>query len=276
MPRWRWIALLGFVPLLTGCFAFRSLPPEVERPLWRPTDEIPPEQKNCVYTFVFGTLDFLDAGQTDALRGHLIEMGFVKTYHGQSHHLSYFATKLREIAAHCPEAKFAIIGYSTGASSAAELAIEARKADIPVELLLFLEPAATCRSCDDTLAGHVMTIRGDGGIFGCTPTTCGELALIENAHRSAVPTHEVTMEILERELMLIAFGVSLPPRIDHPKKPLVEPFPPPRQTPRHVKPLPAEWRFLQPYGGLGAEVKVVEELPPSPGEKLPAPREANP
>ena len=276
MPRWRWIAILGLAPMFTGCLAFNARPPELERPLWRPSDEIPPEQKNCVYTFVFGTPDLLDAGQTCVLRDQLISLGFVKTYYGHSHHLSYFAGKMREIAANCSTAKFAIVGYDSGTISAAELAVEARKADVPVELLVFLDPARICEGCDATLARQVMTIRGDGGLFGHTPPTCGDVVIIEDAPHSAIPAHEVTVEVLERELMLIAMGTDLPRRLDLPRKPLVEPFPPPRQTVRRPKTLPAEWRFLEPYGGLGNGFQSGANLPQHQPEVLPEPRVVGP
>ncbi|WP_157369775.1 hypothetical protein [Zavarzinella formosa] len=274
MPRRCWITLLGLVPMFTGCIAFRSMPPEVERPLWRPSDEIPPEQKNCVYTFVFGTLDPFDSGHTCGLRDHLIHMGFEKTYFGQSPHLSYFAEKMREIAAHCPAARFAIAGYDTGAVPAAELAVEARKAGIAVELLVFLEPAAHHKGCDDFPAGHVITIRGNDSLFGLTPADHGELVVAENAHRSSIPTHAITIEVMERELCLIAMGVEMPGRLIEPKQPLVKPFSAPRNTPRRVTPLPAEWRFLEPYGAWGMNISNAGPSSMTNPETLPPPRVA--
>ncbi len=271
MPRRCWIALLGLAPLCTGCFAFRTLPPELERPLWRPADEIPPEQKNCVYTFVFGTLDVFDHGNPASLRDHLTHLGFVKTYYGQSPHLSYFAAKLREIAAACPQARFAVIGYDAGAAAAADLAAEARMAGVSVDLLVFVEPHSLPGGCDESLAAHVVTIHGDGDLFGVAPA-CGEVVPIENTHRSAVPNHCVTIEVLERELTLIAMGVAIPPRVDPPKVPLVDPFPAPRKTARRVLPLPAEWRFLEPYGSPKTIAQPAESLPTPATEGLPSPR----
>jgi len=272
MPCRRWITLLGFVPLLAGCVAFREMPPELERPLWRPSDEIPPERKNCVYTFVFGTLDIFDKGHPSSMRDHAIHLGFVKTYFGQSPHLSYFAAKIREIAAHCPTARFAVVGFDNGAAPAAELAVEARKAGVFVDLLVFVEPFLLPDGCNENLAGHVVTIHGNGGLHGITAPTCGEVVRIDDANHSAVPNHRVTIEVLERELTLIAMGVALPPRSDPPKLPLVEPMPAPRKTPRRVLPLPAEWRFLEPYRGFETGSKPVDPPTMNNPQLLPHPR----
>lgn len=256
------ISLFGLVPLLTGCFAFQMRPPEIERPLWRPSDEIPPEQKNSVYTFVFGTLDVFDSGCTSGLRDYIVHLGYGKTYFGQSVHLSYFAQKMRDIAASCPDARFAIVGYSSGSVPASELAVEANKVGIPLELLVFIDPSSMCTGCDEALATRVLTINKANHMLGWVPLSCGEEVLIESGHHNGIPTHPVTIEVMERELNLIAMGIGLPPRVDLPRQPMVPAFPPPRKTTPKMAPLPAEWQFLDPFR---------KNILPNEGTKLPQP-----
>ena len=230
MFRFTLLTLCAGLPVLTGCLNFAHPTPVYRPEEWRPADELPNESKSCVYVFLFNGPDPLGYCNVAGIRDHLNQIGFGKTYFGQALHLSYFAEKIRFIAANCPEARFVIIGYDTGACEARTLACKAKQAGINLDLLLFLEPRGIS-SVAAELATHTITIRGtDCGWLGAGNDYAGDVVRLEGVHKLCVPSHADTLNILERELTLIGMAVSFPPRNDPPKKPLIEPFPAPRET----------------------------------------------
>ena len=60
-----------------------------------------------------------------------------------------------------------------------------------------------------------------------------------------MPAHPFTLELVEREAVLLAMGVPIPPRRPAPAVVLVPPMPAPRDTRPAPKELPPEWQFLR-------------------------------
>jgi hypothetical protein len=253
---------VALLPALTGCLHFAHPVPPVALEDWRPADDLTPESKNCVYVFLFNGHDPLGYCNMAGIRNYLHDIGFVKTYYGQAAHLSYFAAKMRELNRHCPESRFVIVGFDYGAETAQDLAVEAKKAGIPIELLVYLEPQGTV-PVYDPLANQVFTVRGKGPLFGSTDVIgAGDEVILEGISKAHVPTHPETLALLERELTLLAMTIGFPPHIVEEPKPLVDPIPAPREKNPRPKAIPPVWRMPTSYWGNTPRNGPTEMLPP--------------
>ena len=260
--------LLAGLPFVGGCLNFAHPLSQPCHEVWRPADDLPTESKNCVYVFIFNGLDPLEYSNMSGVRDHLHDLGFGKTYYGQDLHLSYFAEKLRYIHERCPSARFAIIGYDSGAVAAQSLAREGAKAGIPIDLLAYLEPDGVTPHYGENLAGNTITIWGESSQFCPKPVLGNDVYRLVSVGKSAIPSHPQTLGILERELTIIGMAAPVLPRLNEPRVPLVDPFPPPRSTKPNPKSLPPAWNFVRPYESWANAVPVPVAVP----EILPQPR----
>jgi hypothetical protein len=273
-PMVRRLLLLGcLLPFMAGCLHLAHKP-IVDTDCWRASDEIPQVSKDCVYVFMFNDHDPMHMGDLDLTRDYIQDLGFGKTFYGYPLHVGFFADKMRLIHANCPQARFAIIGFQGGAAAAQKLAGEAAISDIPIDFMLYLSPKSVASQDEYVLSERTITIWGEvacGNKYDCGE---GEKIFLEGAHSMMLPTNPEVLNILERELTLIGFGVPMPSRHDRPTEPLVKPIPAPRKTAARPKPLAPEWQFLRPFG----TPVTLATLPstPQPSESLPPPREVSP
>src|SRR5262249_28089987 len=88
--------LFSLLPALAGCTHFVIKPPcaEFER---RPSDAAAEESKSCVYIFLIDPLNPFEGGGLSPMCEELHKLGFGKTFHGRSVHVSYFVEKMRSI-----------------------------------------------------------------------------------------------------------------------------------------------------------------------------------
>jgi hypothetical protein len=255
--------LFSLLPALAGCTHFVIKPPcaEFER---RPSDFAAQESKSCVYVFLIDPLNPFEGGDLSPMCEELHKLGFGKTFHGRSVHVSYFVEKMRSINGHCGTARFVVVGFRGGADAAQELADRATAEGLPVVRAILLEPnSARATDPDAAVPTFVMTAE--------------ELTAADAAHSpesdhvvkvSELPRHPRTLALIERELTLVALGIPPKPRPEAVRVVLVPPMPSPRNTPANPQPLPQEWQFLRP--------KSPWERPPptspEPTEPLPLPK----
>ena len=248
--------LLLALPLAPGCTHFTH---GTDDCVLRPRTPCPEESKACVYVFLFDTYNPLSSGNLVGLRDHLHEMGFGKTYYGWPHHVDHFLAELQLVQAERPNARFAVVGFHRGATAARQFAAAASESGIMLDLAVYLEPGGLL-AWEEAEALHTFTIRA--------PDLIGHEGGPAHVSKSMVPTHPMTLDILERELTLLAMGVPPPPRRPPVRVNLVAPMPPPRETIPIPKELPPEWQYLRP--------RHPWETPPPPpvqgGETLPYPR----
>src|SRR5262245_295902 len=225
MSRRAFALLLAVLPVLAGCGHIYHVP--CDAPPWRPADTVPECNKAAVYVFVFDSFDPFAAGQMGEVRDHLQHLGFGKTYYGWPHHLNDFELEMGTVNAERPNARFAIIGYGTGANAARKLAAFAETLGIPVDVVIYLEPAGFDPQVDAVGAMNTFVVRNvDLG----ASSAVGGTFVGRHFHKSDVPTHPFTLELIEREMTLIGLSVDLPPRRPAPPVVLVPPMPAPRDV----------------------------------------------
>jgi hypothetical protein len=246
------------VPVLAGCVHFTHKSPD--HCAWRPSDEVPEQSKQCVYIFLFDTYNPLHSGQLAGVRDDIHHLGFGKTYYGWAHHTDHFLTEVQSVHSDRPNARFAVIGYGSACVAAREFAAAAADMGIVVDVSIYLEPHGLEPWDATESASSSFTLRSaDLG-----PPDSGH----GHAKGSSVTRHPFTLEVIERELTLMAMGIPPPPRPRPLRVVLVPPMPAPRETIPIPKELPPEWQFLRPRHPW-------DPLPPAPrygGETLPYPR----
>lgn len=252
---------LALLPALAGCTHFVHKPPcaEFER---RPSDYAAEESKSCVYVFL---VDPLVGGGLSPTCEHLDQLGFRKTYHGQSVHGSYFVEKMRAISGHCGSARFVVIGYRGGADAAQELADRAAAEGLPVVRAILLEPNSGLAT-DPDAATPVFVLRAEELMEA--DVAQGTTQDDHVVKRSEVPTHPRTLSLIERELTLVALGIPPNPRPEAATVVLAPQMPAPRDTPANPKQLPEEWHFLRPKNPWERPLPTL----PTPTEPLPLPQ----
>jgi hypothetical protein len=227
---------------------------------------VPDEKKSCVFVFLIDPIDPFASANLIGERDYIHELGFGKTYHGNPCHLTYFIEKMQWIHARCQIARFAVIGYDSGAEAAQRLVRAAALNDVPVEVAIYLEPRSVDAWEDDSIAKSTFAVRAEDLI---DPRALEGHGAEPNAvNKSQVPSHPQVLSLIERELSLIALSVPLPKRVEAPRVILAPQMPSPRDTPANPKPLSPEWQFLRP--------KEPWEMPapvrPDGSETLPLPK----
>ncbi|HKA08782.1 MAG TPA: hypothetical protein VKD71_16095 [Gemmataceae bacterium] len=250
--------VLATLPVLAGCVHFTHKSPD--DCAWRPSDEVPEQSKQCVYVFLFDTYNPLHSGELAGVRDYVHHLGFGKTYYGWPHHMDHFLTELQTVHAERPNALFAVIGYGSAAVAAREFAAAAADMGIVVDVSIYLEPQGIepWDESDGALSNFVLRAAD----LGPPDAAHG------HAKSSSVTRHPFALEVIERELTLMAMGIPPPPRSRPLRVMLVPPMPAPRETILIPKELPPEWQFLRPRHPW-------DPIPPAPrhgGETLPYPR----
>jgi pimeloyl-ACP methyl ester carboxylesterase len=189
----------------------------------------------------------------------LHHLGFGKTFYGWPHHVDDFLAEAQFVQAERPNARFAVIGYGLGAGAARRFAAEASDMGIQIDAIFYLEPFGVEPWDEAEAARDVFTVRAED---------LESPGSHRHATKSGVATHPATLEIIERELTLMAMGIPPPPRPRTQRVLLVPAIPAPREKIPIPKELPPEWQFLRPRHPW-------DMPPPAPrygGETLPYPR----
>jgi hypothetical protein len=237
MPRRRLAWLVALLPALAGCLHHDRPVLRVNGCEWRPVDEFPDDSKGLVYIFL------LDEGGRELapVREYLHQLGFRRTYAGTPSQASELMLEMGVAHVEQPTARFAVIGYGSGADAARRLAAFGARMHIPVDLFVVLEPTTPEPPGPIVPDRVTFTIRGQE--LSCPAGSRSPCP--GPVEKAAVPTHAFTLGLLERELTLVTMAV-VPPRRPLPKRVhLVTPIPPPRETTPRPKPLPIDWQFLR-------------------------------
>lgn len=252
-PRGRWQPLLRSwlvaAGLLTGSGCLSILHPiESHRADYAPIcQEIPRCSKDHVYIFQIHGLDPLDYANLHGLNDHLRSLGFRKTYHGQLYHTSHFGREIRRIHQEDPDARFVLLGFSFGANMVRSLAHAAKAEGISIDLLVYLGgntlkdiPRDRPENC-----AKIVNILAKGCIWNGANIEGAENVDLPDAYHFGSPTHPYTLQLMTRELAVVAAAVPVAAARPHPM-PTVQEEPTPRPITEPDPTVRDEWDFLKP------------------------------
>jgi hypothetical protein len=218
---------------------------------------VPQCARDHVHIFLVHGLDPLDIANLEGVRDYVGSLGFIKTYYGQCYHSLYYRYKIRKIHKDDPEARFVLVGFSYGACMVRDVANSVKEDGIPIDLVIYLG-GCVLKNTPETRpqnALHVVNILALGAVFnGCTLENADNVNYNDVFHFGS-PSHPHTLDMLARELAVVAGRVPVPAP---PEEPPLEESPRPRPLQEMPKADEAaardDWDFLKP-----AEVP---QLPP--------------
>jgi len=248
------VTLLG----TTGCLSFCHPVAPPSKELAAPCTVLPQDCRNHVHMFFVHGLDPLDFANLSGVRDYVQSLGFVKTHYGQLYHVFQFKKDILRIHQEDPEARFVLVGFSFGANMVRDLANVARENDIPIDLLIYLG-GNTLENIPRDRPDNVLrlvNILATGWIWNGTTFDGAENLNYSGVWHFGSPSHLKTLEVLARELSVVASRVPIVERVEPPS---VEDAP----TRRLIKAeddAGEEWDFLRPEVGLRRK----HGLPPFP------------
>jgi hypothetical protein len=213
---------------------------------------LPPCCRDHVYIFLIHGMDPLDYANIAGVKDFLNSLGYRKTFYGQLYHTLFFDSELERLSKEDPHGRFVVIGFSFGANMARFLANSAREKGITIDLLVYLGGNTLKNEVHDQPDNvlQIVNILASGAIWNGA-----WMDRAENIHETDVfhfgsPTHPATLEVLIRELVIVAQRVPV--------------LPPPPMAPPFLSPIPqgtglispakrGEWDFLKPTARLGGE-----------------------
>jgi hypothetical protein len=249
-PQGRWHRVLGLWLLAagllggSGCMSFLH---PIDGP---PADHVtcckpaPACCRNHVYVFLIHGLDPLDYANLTGVRDYIQAQGFHKTYFGQLYHTFHFEKEIHRIHQEDPGARFVLIGFSFGANMVRYLANSAHDCGIPVDLLVYLGGNTLHNEARDQPenCAYIVNILACGCIWNGVWMDRAENIYEPDVHHFGSPTHPHTLEVLARELAVIAENAQAA----EPAPPAEPGAPPPAAE-------PGEWDFLKPVAHLGTK-----------------------
>jgi pimeloyl-ACP methyl ester carboxylesterase len=203
---------------------------------------LPPACRNHVHVFFVHGLDPLDWANLSGVRDYLHSLGYVKTHYGQLYHTPSFEKELLHVHEEDPDARFVLIGFSFGANMVRNLALAAKEADIPIDLLVYLG-GNTLKNGPEDHPDNVLklvNILATGWIWNGDTFDNAENVNYSDRWHFGSPSHPYTLEMLGRELAVVAARV-----------PFVDPGLPKPEEGRPAVQLPDGWDFLEPAPVFG-------------------------
>jgi hypothetical protein len=237
-----------------GCLSFVHPVAPPEPGLTEPCGEIPQECKSHVYVFLVNGLDPGNCANLNGLRDYIQSLGFTKTYYGQLYHAWYFDDELHRLHHEDPEARFVLIGFSFGANVVCAMANSAKEENIPIDLLVYAggNTLENTEYCHPSNAMHITNILASGCIWNGTELDGAEELRVPDVHHFGSPCHAATVEMLLRELPVVAARVPVIVKAPAPPRFPDEEAPTPRPVTRAPDGPADDWDFLKPVSRLAA------------------------
>jgi hypothetical protein len=197
---------------------------------------VPLCQRDRVHIFLVNAIDPFCTDNFSALAEHIHDLGFANTYLGLTCDTKRFETKIREIHAARPEARFVLVGYGSGAKTSKCIAQDLHKDGIQFDLLAYIGGDTLKNSPEyrPENVHHILNITGQGSLLlwcglvynGVDIDGAENVRLAETCH-AGLPTDPKALAVLDRNLCDVAAsaGIAPPPAVV-PAKPLIpEPLP---------------------------------------------------
>lgn len=236
-----------------GCLSCLNPIEPMQSPAQASCLAIPRCCRDHVYVVCVNGLDPLDFSNQSGLRDYIHDLGFNKLYNGEMYHTWYFEKEIERVHQEDPEARFVLIGFSWGANCARAITHDAKEKNIPIDLLVYLGANTfenDPRSQPEN-ATKILNILAEGLIWDGDMLDRAENLQVKGVWHFGSPTHPKTLELLERELALVASRVTVVQTVEKPNPRDAEPMP--RIMPPAVRGPHDEWDFLKPTTNLGKQ-----------------------
>ncbi|MCS7167311.1 MAG: hypothetical protein NZ914_06735 [Gemmatales bacterium] len=174
--------------------------------------QLPAQAKQHVYIFFLNGLDPFEFAQLSALRDYCRDLGFQRCWFGQFYHRWYFQQVIEEIWQEDAEARLVLVGFSAGAIAARDLAHALKRANIPVDLLMYIGGAILTnspRSRPENVR-RLIHIRANELVFRGWAIEGADNVKCEDVWHFGAPTHPETRRRLAEALAEIAGQVPVP------------------------------------------------------------------
>jgi hypothetical protein len=241
---------LGLLSLLAlpGCLSYLNPappPPEVSRDACA---ELPEFSRGGVYVILVNGADLFECGNLAATRDYLKTLGFVKTYYAQLCHEGFLVEEVRRLRHDDPRARFVLVGYGHGATTARKVAWALEADEIVFDALVYLDPkGVVCADDAATLrVGRFIVVLPEKAL-GATEVEGAEVLTVNCRSGFGVPTHPATLSLLADEAAALAQLVPVPPvKVEGFPQILESAAPPPRPVLfENWSEKPDEWDFLK-------------------------------
>jgi hypothetical protein len=196
--------------------------------------EISHDCRRHVYVFLIHGMDPLDCSNLYGLHKYIVSLGFSQVYLGQMYHFWQMRSKLLQIHKEDPAARFVLIGFSWGANLVRDIALDAGKQKITIDLLVYLGGNTLENTPHNQPPNvlHIANILASGCIWnGCRMDHADNINY-DDVYHFGSPCHGRTLDYLARELAVVAHRVVLPPHVSMTPPPIPASLPP-------------QWDFLQ-------------------------------
>ncbi len=180
--------------------------------LCRPCHDVAKCGRDNVYIFIIHGLDPCDLANLNGVRRYINDLGFRKVYYGQLYHAGFFDKELHRIHAERPDARFVLIGFSYGANAVRDIATSAGSEGIPIDLLVYLGGNTLTNTPKDQPENvrEIVNVLALGCIWNGAKMDRAQNYDVADVFHFGSPSHPLTLEVLARELAIIAACVPAP------------------------------------------------------------------
>lgn len=264
-----WFLILSLILAVPGCFSYlhpvHPLPLEVSEPC----QDLPKCCRDHVYIFLVNGFDPMNYGNLTGIRDYLHNLGFHKTYYGQLFHGPHFDKEIRRIQNEDPDARFVLAGFSLGGGTIKAITDSLLEDGIEIDLLVYLDGVTFVQDLHDRPenVGRIINISAPYLFYSVGIVDDAENVDLPDGWHFGVPTHDVTLEVLARELFALA--ETAPVIVESEQNPAPENAPTPRKVVPKASREPTEWDFLKPVSRLRMPEMKKEANPAHPkAEKI--------
>lgn len=203
----RWLAAAGLATLLTqaGCVTCCHTASKAAYEAG-PDCELPLCDRQKVYAVLIGGI----AGGMDTVRDRLAARGFTKVYVAPVGPVGWLEREMVRVCAEEPGARFVVVGSGLGCVAAKDLAAAGVAAGVPVDAVLYLDPAWV----DQAAAAPTVVV-----LSGSVSETLADThtLFVPSAVPGDLPAHPRSTDAVYRQMALSAGRVVHPPAIGSPE-----------------------------------------------------------
>jgi hypothetical protein len=221
------IALALFLLLSGGCAGLKPAAPEalpygIDLSFLHPVDDpgprvaqmaaaLPQSVKDHTYVYFINGFDPLYLANLKGLCNYVKTLGFSHCYCGEMTQTAFFRALILKTHHADPAARIILVGYSTGANSARDLAAELKDKGLPVDLLAYVGgdtiknvPASRPSNVGSVLniTGHGLALLGYDLVFkGCDIEGASNHRL--DTRHMLLPSRAQTAELLVKRVVAV-------------------------------------------------------------------------